>query len=105
MGGIIVTRINWKIRFRNKIWVSSFISQTLLLVQAILLGLSQLHAIHLNLQALDDWIKWLLAIFNAILAYLSYLGIVQDPSVQGIGDSTTVLTREEPTPPNETLKL
>jgi len=100
-----MNKINWKVRFRNKIWVSSFISQTLLLIQAIMLGLSQLHAIHLNIQALDDWIKWLLAIFNAILAYLSYLGIVQDPSVEGIGDSTIVLNREEPAPPNKTLKL
>lgn len=100
-----MSKINWKVRFRNKIWVSSFISQTLLLIQAILLGLSQLHAIHLNLQALDDWIKWLLAILNAILAYLSYLGIVQDPSVEGIGDSARVMNREEPAPKDQTINL
>lgn len=91
-------KINWKVRFKNKLWVSSFISQTLLLIQAIVLGLDSLHAIHINVEALDAWVKWLLGIFNAILAYLTYLGIVQDPSVEGLGDSSRVLNRKEPLP-------
>ncbi|WP_177177404.1 phage holin [Bacillus sp. MUM 116] len=28
----------------------------------------------------------------------SYLGIIQDPTVNGVGDSENVLTREEPLP-------
>lgn len=95
-----MSQINWKIRFKNKLWVSSFISQTLLLIQAIILGLDSLHAIHINIEALDAWVKWLLGILNAILAYLTYLGIVQDPSVEGIGDSARVINREEPAPKN-----
>lgn len=91
-------KINWKVRFKNKLWMSSFISQTLLLIQAIVLGLDSLHAIHINVEALDAWVKWLLGIFNAILAYLTYLGIVQDPTVEGVGDSARVLNREEPLP-------
>jgi len=93
-----MNKINWKVRFKNKLWVSSFISQTLLLIQAIILGLDSLHAIHINIEALDAWVKWLLGILNAILAYLTYMGIVQDPSVEGIGDSNRVLNREEPLP-------
>jgi len=93
-----MNKINWKVRFKNKLWVSSFVSQTLLLIQAIILGLDSLHAIHINIEALDAWVKWLLGILNAILAYLTYMGIVQDPSVEGIGDSNRVLNREEPLP-------
>lgn len=89
-------KINWTVRFKNKLWVSSFISQTLLLIQAIILGLDSLHAIHVNIEALDAWVKWLLGIFNAVLAYLTYLGIVQDPTVEGVGDSARTLQRDEP---------
>lgn len=88
--------INWGIRFKNKIWVSSFISQTLLLIQAILFGLEGLNAIDLDLERIDAWVQWLIAIFNGVLAYLVYLGIVQDPTVQGVGDSDRVLSRTEP---------
>lgn len=95
-----MNKINWKVRFRNKLWVSSFVSQTLLLIQAIILGLDSLHAIHINIEALDAWVKWLIGIVNAILAYLTYIGIVQDPSVEGIGDSARVINREEPAPQN-----
>ncbi|MET3689823.1 phi LC3 family holin [Priestia megaterium] len=91
-------KINWTVRFKNKLWVSSFISQTLLLIQAIILGLDSLHAIHVNIEALDAWVKWLLGILNAVLAYLTYLGIVQDPTVEGVGDSARTLSRQEPLP-------
>lgn len=95
-----VKKINWKVRFKNSVWVSGFISQTLILIQAIIVGLASLGAIHTDLEHVDAWMKWLLVIFNAILVYLSYLGIVIDPSVQGVGDSSRVLNREEPLPEN-----
>lgn len=39
---------------------------------------------------------WVLALTNAIFVSLSMLGIVQDPTVEGIGDSQKVLNREKP---------
>lgn len=92
--------INWGIRFKNKLWVSSFISQTLLLIQAILFGLEGLNAIDLDLEKIDAWVQWLLVIGNGILAYLAYLGIVQDPTVEGVKDSAQVMNREDPLPQN-----
>jgi len=97
--------INWKVRFRNKVWVSSFVSQTLLLIQAIIFGLEGMHAIDLNLETFDSFSRWAVAIVDAILAYLSYLGIVQDPTVKGIGDSAQVLRREEPAPPTNDVDI
>lgn len=89
-------KINWKVRFRNSVWVTGFVSQTLILIQAIVVGLVGLGAIHADLHKIDEWGKWLLGIANLILAYLSYLGIVVDPSVEGVGDSDRVLRRTEP---------
>lgn len=91
-------KINWTIRFKNKLWLSSFLSQTLLLIQAVLLGLDGLNAIDLDLNKVDAWVKWLLGIFNAVLAYLTFVGIIQDPTVEGIGDSARTLQRENPLP-------
>ncbi|MBY0077974.1 phage holin [Priestia aryabhattai] len=93
-----MNKINWKVRFRNSVWLSGFISQTLILIQAIIVGLVGLGVIHSDLAHVDVWMKWLLGIFNLVLAYLSYLGIVIDPSVEGVGDSRRVLERETPLP-------
>jgi phi LC3 family holin len=89
-------QINWKLRFKNKLWVSSFISQTLLLIQALIFGLEGLHVIDINLETAEAWQRWVLVISDLILAYLSFLGIITDPSVEGVGDSARVLRRVEP---------
>lgn len=89
-------KINWGIRFKNKVWVTGFFSQTILLIQAIVLGLESLQVIDINVENIDAWVAWLMGIFNLILAYLTYLGIVVDPSVEGVGDSRVVLQREVP---------
>jgi phi LC3 family holin len=88
--------INWKVRFKNKLWVTSLLSQTAILVQVIFAGLVTLGVINVDLAQVDLWIKVLLGIGNAILVYLSFLGIVQDPTVKGIGDSQRALYRDEP---------
>lgn len=100
-----MNKINWKIRFRNKVWLSAFISQTLLLIQAVIFGLEGMHAIDLDMERVGDVTKWIVGIIDALLAYLSYLGIVQDPTVKGIGDSAHVLRREEPAPPTNDINM
>ena len=89
-------KINWKLRFKNKVWVTGFVSQTLLLIQAALVGLESLGAIDLNMESMDAWLAWVTGLVNVVLAYLSYLGLVVDPTVNGIGDSMKVLNRTEP---------
>lgn len=88
--------INWKVRFKNKIWVASLLSQTAILIQAVLAGLFTLGVIPLDLTLVDLWVKVLLGIGNTVLVYLSFLGIVQDPTVNGVGDSQRALYRDEP---------
>lgn len=89
-------KVNWKVRFSNKLWLASFISQTLLLVQALILGLESLHVIDWNLETVDSWIMWLLGFSDLVLAYLAFVGVIIDPTVEGFGDSTVALEREQP---------
>ncbi|WP_416730319.1 phage holin [Fictibacillus sp. JL2B1089] len=86
--------INWKIRFKNTVWLTAFVSQLLIILQLIAVGL--------NGAGITDFVLteeirgWVLAVSNAIFIALSMLGIVQDPTVEGIGDSQRSLMRKEP---------
>ncbi|KZE64695.1 holin [Fictibacillus phosphorivorans] len=86
--------INWKIRFKNTVWLTAFISQLLIITQLIAIGLNGAGVTDF---VLTEEIKgWVLAVANAIFVALSMLGIVQDPTVEGIGDSQRSLLRKEP---------
>jgi phi LC3 family holin len=98
-------KINWKIRFRNKTWLAGFISQTLLLIQAIIFGLEGLHVIDIDMEQARGWEVFVTGIVDLFLAYMAYLGIVIDPTVEGVGDSARALTRDEPLPDTEKNKL
>lgn len=72
--------INWKVRLRNKAFWLAFIPAVLLLVQTV----AALFGFSLNLGDIGDK---LLAVVNAVFALLSILGVVVDPTTQGVGDS------------------
>lgn len=72
--------INWKVRLRNKAFWLAFIPAALLLVQTV----AALFGFSLNLGEIGDK---LLAVVNAVFALLSILGVVVDPTTQGVGDS------------------
>lgn len=72
--------INWKVRLRNKAFWLAFIPAALLLVQTV----AALFGFALNLGDMGDK---LLAVVNALFALLSILGVVVDPTTQGVGDS------------------
>ena len=81
--------INWKVRLVNKNFWLALIPAVLLLVQAIAAPLGF---------ALDfgELGNQLLAIVNAVFAVLAILGIVQDPTTEGVGDSAQAMTYTEP---------
>lgn len=76
--------INWKVRLRNKAFWLAFIPAALLLVQTV----AALFGFALNLGDIGDK---LLAVVNALFALLSILGVVVDPTTQGVGDSQRAL--------------
>lgn len=89
-------KINWKVRLRNKLFLSSLVSQTAILIQGIIAGLSALDLISVDLSVFDHWVKVLIAIIEAILFYLAFLGVIIDPTVEGVDDSIRALKREKP---------
>ena len=81
--------INWKVRLKNKAFWLSLIPAILLMIQVI----AAPFGLVLDFGELGNQ---LLAIVNAIFAVLVILGIVEDPTTAGVGDSAQALTYEEP---------
>lgn len=82
-------QINWKVRIANKDFWMAMIPAVLLLIQAIGAPLGLV----LDFGELGNQ---LLAIVNAAFAVLAILGIVNDPTTDGMGDSNLAMTYEEP---------
>lgn len=81
--------INWKVRIKNKSFWLALIPALLLLIQAI----AAVFGYTLDLSALGEKI---LAVINCLFAVLAILGIVNDPTVEGIGDSAQAMTYMTP---------
>lgn len=82
-------KINWLVRIKNKAFWVALIPAALLLIQTVaaLLGFS------LDLGDVGDK---LLAVVNAIFGVLVILGVVVDPTVEGISDSARAMQYQEP---------
>lgn len=83
--------MNWKVRIRNRAWWLSFIPAVLLLVQVVAVPFGYTF----ELGPLNDQ---LIAIVNAAFAVLALLGVVNDPTTAGLGDSARAMTYSEPYP-------
>lgn len=81
--------INWKVRIKNKNFWLAIIPAMILLIQVI----AAVFDIKLDLGAMSDK---LIAVVNAVFVVLAILGIVADPTTEGVGDSKLALTYEEP---------
>ena len=80
-------KINWKVRFRNKVWLSSFVSLIIGFIYNILRAFDIIPTISQS-QAMD--------IAGQILTFLGTIGLIQDPTTAGIGDSQRALGYEKP---------
>ena len=81
--------INWKVRFKNRNFWLAIVPSVLLLVQLVL----DVFGISVDFGALGDK---LLAVVNAVFVVLAILGIVTDPTTEGIYDSQLAMTYEIP---------
>lgn len=82
-------QINWLVRIKNKAFWLAAIPAALLLVQAV----AGLFGFALDLGEVGDK---LLAVVNAAFAVLAVLGVVADPTTEGVGDSVRALGYQEP---------
>lgn len=84
-----MSKINWKVRLKNKHFWISVIPAFLLFVQ-VLLGV---FGVNLDLGDLGNK---LLAVVDAAFVLLSILGIVTDPTTKGVADSEQAMTYKTP---------
>lgn len=84
-----MTGINWIVRIKNKTFWVALIPALLLLVQVI----AAVFGFTLDLGDLGNR---LLDVVNALFAVLAILGIVTDPTTDGVSDSKQAMTYTEP---------
>lgn len=84
-----MNQINWKVRIANKTFWLSLIPAALLLVQVV----ASVFGFTLDLGELGNK---LLEVVNALFAVLAILGVVNDPTTEGLSDSSRAMAYEEP---------
>ena len=84
-----MNEINWMVRIKNKIFWIALIPAVLLLVQTV----CSVFGIELDFGSLQEK---LIALVNALFAVLAILGIVADPTTEGLYDSKRAMSYEEP---------
>lgn len=89
LGKEVEQMINWKVRFKNKHFVISFIAANLLLVKQV----AALFGYNLDTELFNHNIN---GIVDTVFLMLSLLGIVNDATTQGLSDSKQALTYTEP---------
>lgn len=81
--------INWRVRLKNKTFWLTAVPAVLLLASQVL----KLFGVEWDYSGLADQLT---AIVGTIFAILALLGVVNDPTTQGVGDSQQALTYDKP---------
>lgn len=82
-------RINWKARAKNKAFWLAMIPAVILLIQAV----ASVFGVTIDLSGTGEK---LLTVVNSLFVVLTILGVVTDPTTEGISDSNQALRYERP---------
>ena len=88
-------KLNWKVRFKNAVWLTSFIMAVLSFIYTIL-GMFDIYP-----SITQDQIG---KVIHAVITFLSLTGILIDPTTAGFGDSQRALSYDEPYADSEESK-
>ena len=80
-------KINWEVRFKNKVWLGSFISLIVGFVYSFLAMFDVYPQVTQNT---------VLQFVNQLLLLLGMIGVIQDPTTAGINDSNRAMEYTEP---------
>ena len=80
-------KINWKVRFKNKVWLFSFLS----LIISFVFSMLQLFDVYPVITE-----NQIAGILNQVLTFLGLIGVLQDPTTEGLNDSIRALSYDEP---------
>ena len=82
-----MTGINWKVRFKNRVWLGSFLSLIVGFVYSMLSLFDIFPTVTQNTVA---------QLLNQVLTFLGLIGVIVDPTTAGLGDSERAMGYEEP---------
>lgn len=80
-------KLNWKVRFKNKVWLGSFLSLIVGFTYSLLAMFDVFPAITQNL---------VIQMLNQVLTFLGLIGVIVDPTTAGLGDSDRAMGYAEP---------
>lgn len=80
-------KINWKVRLRNKPWIMSFTALVITFVYDLLAMLEVVPAVSE---------ERIMGIVQLVLTLLTALGVLIDPTTQGVSDSERAMLYVEP---------
>ena len=80
-------KINWKVRFKNKLWLSAFLS----LIIGFIFSMLKLFDVYPSITE-----NQIVNIVNQVLTFLGLIGVLVDPTTEGFSDSNRAMTYEEP---------
>ena len=80
-------KVNWKVRVKNKVWLTSFFAAILTFVYT-MLGLFDIYP-EVTKNDVGE-------IINSILMFLSLMGVIVDPTTAGLSDSLRAMGYEVP---------
>lgn len=82
-------KINWKVRMKNKnFWIAAIPALLLLLQQV-----TEIFGVSLDLSTIQGQI---LSVVETVFLLLALVGVVNDPTTQGLSDSANALTYDKP---------
>ena len=82
-----MNKINWKVRFKNKVWLGSFLSLIVGFAYSMLALFDVFPAVTQNL---------VVQMMNQVLTFLGLIGVIVDPATAGLADSDRAMGYEEP---------
>ena len=80
-------KLNWKVRFKNKVWLTTFLSLIVGFVYNILACFDIFPSITQNTVT---------QIIGQVLTFLGLIGVIVDPTTAGIEDSNRAMNYDEP---------
>ncbi len=80
-------KLNWKVRFKNKVWLGSFLSLIVGFVYSMLALFDVFPQVTQNL---------VVQLLNQVLTFLGLIGVIVDPTTAGLGDSERAMGYAEP---------
>lgn len=80
-------KLNWKVRFKNKTWLTMFISLIVGFVFNMLKLFDVVPSFSENL---------VMNIVGQVLTFLGLIGVIVDPTTAGISDSNRAMSYDEP---------